>query len=434
MIRMKRFPYGHATHPDWRMAVSLVVAQIRGRMAQGGHARNPSLGIAYFSDHFASHAEALLEALQDEFPEVSDWSGAVGAGVMATHAEYLTEPALAVMLLDLPRHAYRVFSGIAPLRSEEGVPQGASATPSSSHWQQALVHADANLPDLPDLLQELAARTGAGQLLGGLCSGSAAPLQLAWSKALEPRHSGVFRGGMSGLAFGADAAALQSVTQGCQPIGGRMRITALQDNVLLSLDGRPALEVLEEIMLVRMDTHPELATRKMRNMQVALENVDHPQSVYEGQLPPQARVCSLLGVDTRRGGIVLPESALEQKYLRFCQRNWTAARADLLRMCAELRESLEPAHGQPLLAGGLLQSAEAEGMPDAGQERAIAGAIYISCTGRGGGYFGAENGELELLHRVLGDIPLIGFFSQGEIAGQQLHLYSGALLVFTQEI
>ena len=434
MIRMKRFPYGHATHPDWRMAVSLVVAQIRGRMAQGGHARNSSLGIAYFSDHFASHAEALLEALQDEFPEVSDWSGAVGAGVMATHAEYLTEPALAVMLLDLPRHAYRVFSGIAPLRSEEGVPQGASATPSSSHWQQALVHADANLPDLPDLLQELAARTGAGQLLGGLCSGSAAPLQLAWSKALEPRHSGVFRGGMSGLAFGADAAALQSVTQGCQPIGGRMRITALQDNVLLSLDGRPALEVLEEIMLVRMDTHPELATRKMRNMQVALENVDHPQSVYEGQLPPQARVCSLLGVDTRRGGIVLPESALEQKYLRFCQRNWTAARADLLRMCAELRESLEPAHGQPLLAGGLLQSAEAEGMPDAGQERAIAGAIYISCTGRGGGYFGAENGELELLHRVLGDIPLIGFFSQGEIAGQQLHRYSGALLVFTQEI
>lgn len=434
MIRMKRFPYGHATHPDWRMAVSLVVAQIRGRMAQGGHARNPSLGIAYFSDHFASHAEALLEALQDEFPEVSDWSGAVGAGVMATHAEYLTEPALAVMLLDLPRHAYRVFSGIAPLRSEEGVPQGASATPSSSHWQQALVHADANLPDLPDLLQELAARTGAGQLLGGLCSGSAAPLQLAWSKALEPRHSGVFRGGMSGLAFGADAAALQSVTQGCQPIGGRMRITALQDNVLLSLDGRPALEVLEEIMLVRMDTHPELATRKMRNMQVALENVDHPQSVYEGQLPPQARVCSLLGVDTRRGGIVLPESALEQKYLRFCQRNWTAARADLLRMCAELRESLEPAHGQPLLAGGLLQSAEAEGMLDAEQERAIAGAIYISCTGRGGGYFGAENGELELLHRVLSDIPLIGFFSQGEIAGQQLHRYSGALLVFTQEI
>lgn len=432
MIRMKRFPYGHATHPDWRMAVSLVVAQIRGRMAQSGYARNPSLGVAYFSDAFASYAEALLEALQDEFPEVSDWSGAVGAGVMATHAEYLTEPALAVMLLDLPRHAYRVFSGIAPLRAE-ALPQGASAALSST-WQQALVHADANLPDLPDLLQELAARTGAGQLLGGLCSASVAPVQLAWSKALEPRHSGVFHGGISGLAFSADAAALQSVTQGCQPIGERMRITALQDNVLLSLDGRPALEVLEEIMLVRMDTHPELATRKMRHMQVALESTDRPPSVYDGQLAPQARVCSLLGVDMRRGGIVLPESALEQKYLRFCQRNWTAARADLLRMCAELRESLAPAHGQPLMAGGLQLAAGAEGMPDAGQERAIAGAIYISCTGRGGGYFGSENGELELLHHVLGDIPLIGFFSQGEIAGQQLHRYSGALLVFTQEV
>ena len=93
MVRMKRFPYGHATHPDWRMAVSLVVAQIRGRMAQKGYANHPGLGLAYFSDHFAPHAEALLEALQDEFPEVSNWSGAVGVGVIATQAEYMGEAA-----------------------------------------------------------------------------------------------------------------------------------------------------------------------------------------------------------------------------------------------------------------------------------------------------------------------------------------------------
>ena len=427
MVRMKRFPYGHATHPDWRMAVSLVVAQIRGRMAQKGYANHPGLGLAYFSDHFAPHAEALLEALQDEFPEVSNWSGAVGVGVIATQAEYMGEPALAVMLLDLPQAAYRVFSGIAPLRAE---------APSPS-WERALVHADAALPDLPELVEELAARTSAGQLLGGLCSGTVAPLQWAWSKALEPSHSGVLRGGMSGIAFAQEAGVLQSVTHGCQATSARMRITALQDNVLLSLDGRPALDVLEELMLVRMDEAPEMATRKMRHLQVALEADEHVGVLYAGQLPPQARVSTLVGVDMPRRGIVLPESAVQQKYLRFCQRNWTAARADLLRMCAELRESLAP-QSTSLAAdddASLPAGATAEALwPEPGAERAIAGAVYISCSGRGGNYFGSANAELDLLHHVLGDVPVIGFFSQGEIAGQQLHRYSGALLVFTQPV
>ena len=396
-------------------------------MAQKGYANHPGLGLAYFSDHFAPHAEALLEALQDEFPEVSNWSGAVGVGVIATQAEYMGEPALAVMLLDLPQAAYRVFSGIAPLRAE---------APSPS-WERALVHADAALPDLPELVEELAARTSAGQLLGGLCSGTVAPLQWAWSKALEPSHSGVLRGGMSGIAFAQEAGVLQSVTHGCQATSARMRITALQDNVLLSLDGRPALDVLEELMLVRMDEAPEMATRKMRHLQVALEADEHVGVLYAGQLPPQARVSTLVGVDMPRRGIVLPESAVQQKYLRFCQRNWTAARADLLRMCAELRESLAP-QSTSLAAdddASLPAGATAEALwPEPGAERAIAGAVYISCSGRGGNYFGSANAELDLLHHVLGDVPVIGFFSQGEIAGQQLHRYSGALLVFTQPV
>ena len=30
---MKLFPYGHATHPQWRMAAGLVLAQVRAQMA-----------------------------------------------------------------------------------------------------------------------------------------------------------------------------------------------------------------------------------------------------------------------------------------------------------------------------------------------------------------------------------------------------------------
>lgn len=395
------------------MAVALVAAQIRGCMAQGGYALQPTLGVVYFSAHFAREAQPLLAALQDEFPHVTDWAGTAAAGVMAAHAEYRSEPALAVMLLDLPAQAYRVFSGIAPLKNGAAAP-----------WHQALVHADGRLPELPELLAELAGRTASGHLLGGLSADAVAPIQLAYSQDHRPTHGGALQGGLSGLAFASDAGLFSATTQGCQVTSARMRITALQDNVLLMLDGRPALDVLEDMMLVRVDSQPEQATRKMRHILVALGADEHAGIRHLGQFPPAARVCPLVGVDVNRRGIVLPESALSHQYLYFCQRNWTAARADLLRVCAELREALSPAD----------VAADAPQGPAIQGERGIAGAIYISCTGRGGDYFGAANGELALLHHVLGDVPLIGFFSPSQIAGQHLHRYSASLLVFTQPL
>jgi hypothetical protein len=48
-------------------------------------------------------------------PLVTDWSGTVGVGIVANNVEYWDEPAMAVMLLELPSDQYRVFSGVAPL-------------------------------------------------------------------------------------------------------------------------------------------------------------------------------------------------------------------------------------------------------------------------------------------------------------------------------
>jgi len=63
--------------------------------------------------------------------------------------------------------------------------------------------------------------------------------------------------------------------------------------------------------------------------------------------------------------------------------------------------------------------------------RGIAGAIYISCTGRGGAHFGGPSAELQIVRRALGDVPLIGFFAAGEIAHHHLYGYTGVLTVFT---
>jgi small ligand-binding sensory domain FIST len=61
---------------------------------------------------------------------------------------------------------------------------------------------------------------------------------------------------------------------------------------------------------------------------------------------------------------------------------------------------------------------------------AIAGAIYVSCSGRGGPHFGAPSAELAIVRRALGDVPLVGFFAAGEIARHHLYGYTGVLTVF----
>src|SRR5436190_11380282 len=106
---MKLFPSGHATHPQWRMAAGLVLAQLRAQMALPEYASAPALGLLYITDHYAQAARDILDHVSAELPEVTDWSGTVGVGIASSNVEYFDEPALAIMLCAVPSHQFRVF-------------------------------------------------------------------------------------------------------------------------------------------------------------------------------------------------------------------------------------------------------------------------------------------------------------------------------------
>ena len=222
---VKRFALAHATHPQWRMAAALVLAQLRAQLALPQHAGAPGLALLYITDHYAGAARDILDHLSAELPEVTDWSGTVGVGVSANNAEYFDEPALSVMLLDVPADQYRVFSGVAPLPRHPA---------SGFVAQTALVHADGHTPDLAELLQEMADRTETGYLFGGLSASRTANVQFAvggnGNMAGQGGASGVFDGGLSGVAFDAGVALVSRVTQGCQPVGALHTITAAQED------------------------------------------------------------------------------------------------------------------------------------------------------------------------------------------------------------
>ena len=401
---MKRFLHAHATHPDWRFALSLATAQLEAQRALPDHIDTPTLGWVYLSDHYGAAAEALLAALRSQWPGVA-WVGAVGVGIAANGVEYFDEPALSLMLGDIAPAHFRLFSGVQPLSGQPGF---AAAT--------AMVHADTSVHDAADLVAELADQTRTGYLFGGVASARGRAVHIA---------DGVYRGGLSGVAFDAQVPLISRVTQGCQPIGTVRRVTAVERNLVVSLDDEPALACLLRDLKVDAND-PREALPRLRGTLVGLSDPDG-EPARGGNFGTETRVRHLVGVDPGRHAVAVADVVECGMQLTFCQRNTDAARRDLVRICTEIREELEP-ETLSLDTAAALQGADAGAAPHmAGQ---IAGALYISCAGRGGPHFGAPSAELAIVRRALGDVPLVGFFANGEIAHRHLYGYTGVLTVF----
>ncbi len=426
---MKLFPYAHATHPQWPMAAALVLAQLRAQMALHGYASAPTLALLYITDHYAGVAQDILDHLAAELPLVTDWSGTVGVGIVSNNVEYWDEPAMAVMLLELPGDQYRVFSGVAPL----GL--GFEA-------HTALVHADPETTDVGELIAEMAARTDSNYVFGGLSSSRSRTVQFAvggnGNIGGHGAASGVFSGGLSGVAFGVDVALVSRVTQGCMPVSPVRAVTEADGNLVLTLDGDPALDVMMRDLQISLD-QPQEALDVVRATLVGLVPASEAQvgagagvaatsAVRKtGNFGEDVLVRHMIGLDPGRRGVALADRVEAGAQMVFCRRNVQAARADLTRICAEIREELEPQE-QPLAVAHAVQASALESAPH--PARRVAGAVYVSCTGRGGAHFGGPSAELQLVRRALGDVPLVGFFAAGEIAHQHLYGYTGVLTVF----
>jgi small ligand-binding sensory domain FIST len=153
------------------------------------------------------------------------------------------------------------------------------------------------------------------------------------------------------------------------------------------------------------------------------------QVARRGAFGPDTRVRHLVGLDPGRRGIAIGDLAELGSQIAFCTRNVQAARRDLMRICAEVREEVEP-ETLPAAAALALKGAPA-GDTAPTPARGIAGAVYVSCAGRGGAHFGAASAELAIVKHALGDVPLVGFFASGEIAHAHLYGYTGVLTVFS---
>jgi small ligand-binding sensory domain FIST len=219
----------------------------------------------------------------------------------------------------------------------------------------------------------MSAKVASGFLVGGLSSSRSRTVQIA---------NAVLSGGLSGAALAPEVAVATRLTQGCVPYPGRFRVTECTDNIIATLDGRPALDVLKEVI------------GNDKDVLVGLPVPGSDTGDYTAR--------NLVGVDPRSKLIAIGEGVEPGAELVFCRRDRDAARADLCRIVDELKAATPKPRG----------------------------ALYFSCLARGEHLFGARGAELELIRRALGEVPLVGFFCNGEISRDRLYGYTGVLTLF----
>ena len=351
---MSLFRAAHAAGANWRECVEGCADRI-GRPGGG-------LGFVYFTDTLVDFSGEILGVLRER-TGVSDWVGTVGTGILATGTEYQEEPAVAAMVADLDASSFGVFSGKIPMKRE------------AAHF--AVVHADPQAPDVPGLVADMSARLASGYVVGGISSSRTHTVQVA---------NDVVSGGLSGVALAPQVAVATRLTQGCSPFGPRYRVTACEENVIATLDGRPALEVL----LAAADEKLIRSGRILVGLPVP------------GSDTGDYTVRNLVGIDPRAKLVAIGAAVEAGDEIVFCRRDPEAAREDLSRMLAAAKAAAPGARG----------------------------ALYFSCVARGEHMFGSRGAELRQLEDVLGQLPLVGFFCNGEICHDRLYGYTGVLTLF----
>lgn len=346
-----------------------------------------TLGILYVSEPAAGALPQLVEALAAG-TGIGAWVGGVGLGICGAGEEVYERPAAAVLTAAVPEDRFRVFASTGDPAAD--LPRHHGNWIEAAQPMLALVHADPRCPDLLRAVVDAGAASGAF-LVGGLVSHRTGATVVA--RRAGANDDGLGQGGIAGLMLAPEIGVATALTQGCMPIGPVHRIDEARDNVVMVIDGRPALDVFRE------DIGPALAQDLRR-----LGGVIFAGLPVAGSDTGDYLVRNLMAIDPGQGWIVLGAEVAPGDAIVFCRRDPDSARQDLTRMLRQL-------------------AARLPGPPKAG--------VYVSCVARGASLFGEAGVEAALIRETLGDFPLVGFFANGEISRDRLYGHTGVLTLFT---
>lgn len=380
--------------PGLAEAVREVAVHTRSRL--GGE--SPDLVVVFVSEHHRDDYESLPDLLAAEMP-TGLLVGCSAGGVIGGGREVEKRPGLSITAAVLPEVELAGFHMV-----NESLPERDAA---ASVWEERVhvrAERDPNFLLLPDpftfdaeiFIAGLDRAFPCSRKVGGLVSGGREP----GASALY-LGSRAYRAGVVGVSMSGNIRVETIVAQGCRPIGEPMFVTSCRENVLGGLDGQPPLHVLQEIYQ-QLDARDQELFRHSLFLGIAMSG--QRQEYRQGDF----LIRNIVGIDRASGALGIGAVLKENQVVQFHLRDARASADDL--------EALLERHG-----GG-------EGRLPA------EGSLLFSCLGRGVHLYGRPDHDTDAFRRHLGDLPLGGFFCNGEIGPVHgttfLHGYTSAFGLF----
>jgi small ligand-binding sensory domain FIST len=382
-----------STRPSLEAAIAEVVDQARESLQAPA-----DLGLVFISSAYTSEYSRLMPLLRERL-QIPALIGCSGGGIVGIdrHGEAQEiegEPALSLTLMHLPNvgvHAFHITADDLPDIDSRPDAWVELIGVSPQAQPQFILLSDPFSAKINELLEGLDFAYPGAIKVGGLASAG-----------LMGVRTGLFcnyhlhREGTVGVALTGDIVLETVVAQGCRPIGQVYQVAKGERNIVLELTeddsmapmisnqpGKAALEVLRQLIQDLSETDRELAQNN--SLFVGIARDEFKQQLGRGDF----LIRNLLGVDPRVGALAIGDRVRPGQRIQFHLRDAQASAEDL-----EL----------------LLQNYQ-----DNSSNPSAVGALMFSCLGRGERLYGEPNFDSRLFHRYLKNIPIGGFFCNGEI-------------------
>ena len=232
--------------------------------------------------------------------------------------------------------------------------------------------------------------------VGGLASGA----QAQGGNALYLNDK-IHNNGLIGLALSGNIGMDTIVAQGCRPIGEPVKVSKCDGTLLTGMDGQPPLELLQSVY-EGLDENDKSLVQTSLFLGIEMDPLkDNPQ---QGDF----LIRNIMGVEREIGGIQVGTLLREGQLVQFHLRDKAMSAEDLKLMLTRYKANKN--------------------------FKNTSGALLFSCLGRGQYLYGKPNHDADMFRDHIGDIPLGGFFCNGEIGpvGKTtfLHGYTSSFGIF----
>ncbi len=353
------------------------------------------------SDHAPAYPEMLKTVRKAT--RCGNLVGCSGAGVLGSDGEIEGERGVVVLALaaDKARAAPFLIQNLKGRDREAGREIGRLVSPYLAGGSILALFPD-TLNCNPDaLFQGLSEMLGPVPLVGGGAADAGSgdqTFQMCGGRSIS--------NGISGVLLSGELTSSVGVTQSCRPLGRCQTVTAAEGNVIIELDGRPALEGLTASM---GEEFPGDLERLAGYIFVGfpIHEVRAGEPLSRGDYV----VRNIIGVDADTGAIAVGRTVSVGEVVGFVLRDPVGAREDLKAMLGE--EALVGSLARPRLG------------------------LYFNCCARGSSLYGMTGIDTAYIGNTFQSLPMAGFFSFCEFASMRglprLHNYTGVMTLIAEQ-